>query len=199
MARFTPAIRWIAVALVLAIGGFLWYDQIRLRGADNAARDSLAVAPAAAAAIFSYDYRTFDVSVANGRSFTTGTFTDEYAKTTAALKDTAITEQAVVTAQTTVGGVIDASPDRVDVLLYVNQYRRNVNISGEKVDQNRVVLTLTKVDGNWKVSGAAAIQPGSTGEVRSIIADCAAMMGRNSGRPGPYRRAVRLLTAAEAV
>lgn len=157
MARFTPAIRWIAVALVLAIGGFLWYDQIRLRGADNAARDSLAVAPAAAAAIFSYDYRTFDVSVANGRSFTTGTFTDEYAKTTAALKDTAITEQAVVTAQTTVGGVIDASPDRVDVLLYVNQYRRNVNISGEKVDQNRVVLTLTKVDGNWKVSGAAAI------------------------------------------
>ena len=157
MARFAPAVRWIAVALVLMIASYFWYDQVRLKDTDNAARDSLAIAPAAAAAIFSYDYRTFDASVANGRSFTTGTFTDEYAKTTAALKDTAIKEQAVVSAQTTVGGVIDASPDRVEVLLYVNQYRRNVNISGEKVDQNRVVLTLTRVDDTWKVSGASAI------------------------------------------
>lgn len=157
MARFAPAIRWIAVALVLAIAAFLWYDRIRINDADDAAREGLAIAPAAAAAIFSYDYRTFDASVANGRSFTTGSFTGEYAQTTAALKDTAIKEQAVVAAQTSVGGVVSASPDRVEVLLYVNQYRRNVNISGEKVDQNRVVLTLTRVDGGWKVSGAAAI------------------------------------------
>jgi Mce-associated membrane protein len=157
MARLAPAIRWIAVAVILVIGGLLWYDQVRIKDADNAARDCLAVAPAAATAIFSYDYRTFDAGVANGRSFTTGTFTDEYAKTTAALKDTAVKEQAVVSAQTSVGGVVDAGPDRVEVLLYVNQYRRNVNISGEKVDQNRVVLTLTRVDGNWKVSGASAI------------------------------------------
>jgi Mce-associated membrane protein len=157
MARFAPAIRWIAVALILAVGGYLWYSSVRLKDADNAARESLAVAPAAAAAIFSYDYRTFDASVANGRSFTTGSFTDEYAKTVAALKDTALSEQAVVSAQTTIGGVITAAPDRVDVLLYVNQYRRNANISGEKVDQNRVVLTLTKVDSGWKVSGAAAV------------------------------------------
>lgn len=157
MARLAPAIRWIAVVLVLAVGGYLWWDKVRLADADNASRESLAVAPAAAAAIFSYDYRTFDDSVANGRSFTTGSFTDEYAKTTAALKDTALKEQAVVTAQTTVSGIVDAGPDRVDVLLYVNQYRRNVNIQGEKVDQNRVVLTLTKVGDSWKVSGAAAI------------------------------------------
>jgi Mce-associated membrane protein len=43
------------------------------------------------------------------------------------------------------------------VLLYVNQYRKNVNITGEKVDQNRVVLTLVSVDGRWKVSHALAI------------------------------------------
>ena len=43
------------------------------------------------------------------------------------------------------------------MLLYVNQYRRNVNITGEKVDQNRVVLTLVRVGGEWKVSAAAAI------------------------------------------
>jgi Mce-associated membrane protein len=161
VARIQASVRGLTLTavllLILAAGGWLWYDQNRLHEADTAARESLAVAPAAAAAIFSYDYRTFDDSVASGRSFTTGTFTDEYAKTTASLKEAAITEQAVVTAQTSVGGVIEASPDRVDVLLYINQYRRNTNITGEKVDQNRVVLTLVKVDGSWKVSGAAAI------------------------------------------
>jgi Mce-associated membrane protein len=116
-----------------------------------------AAATPASAAIFSYDYRTFDASVESGRSFTTGTFTDEYVKTTDSLKATAISEQAVVTAQTSVSGVIDATPQRVEVLLYVNQYRRNSNISGEKVDQNRVVLTLVSVDGSWKVAGAAAV------------------------------------------
>jgi Mce-associated membrane protein len=161
MARIQPSVRGVALGavllVILAVGGYLWYDQNRLTRADAAARESLAVAPTAAAAIFSYDYRTFDVSVANGRSFTTGSFTSEYAKTTAALKDLAVKEQAVVTAQTTVGGVVSAEPDHVDVLLYVNQYRRNVNITGEKVDQNRVVLSLVRVGDGWKVAGATAI------------------------------------------
>jgi Mce-associated membrane protein len=39
----------------------------------------------------------------------------------------------------------------------VNQYRRNANITGEKVDQNRVVLTMVPVGGAWKVSHAVAV------------------------------------------
>jgi Mce-associated membrane protein len=162
MARFQAAIRGIrilvaAIAAVAAIGGYLWYDTYQLGRDQDAARDCLAVAPAAAAALFSYDYRTFDASVANGRTFASGGFADEYAKTTASLKQAAVQEQAVVTAQASVAGVINASGDQVEVLLYVNQYRRNANITGEKVDQNRVVLTMRRVDGQWKVTGAAAI------------------------------------------
>ena len=162
MARLQAAIRGIgplvaAIAVVAVVGGYLWYDTSRLGREQNAARDCLAVAPAAAAALFSYDYRTFDASVANGRTFASGGFAEDYAKTTAALKQAALQEQAVVTAQASVAGVISSSGDQVDVLLYVNQYRRNVNITGEKVDQNRVVLTMRRVDGQWKVIGAAAI------------------------------------------
>lgn len=162
MARLQAAIRGIRVLLiaivaVAAIGGYLWYDTYRLGQEQSAARDALAVAPAAAAALFSYDYRTFDASVANGRTFATGGFAEEYAKTTASLKNAAVQEQAVVTAQASVAGVINASGSQVEVLLYVNQYRRNVNIQGEKVDQNRVVLTMRRIDGQWKVTGAAAI------------------------------------------
>jgi Mce-associated membrane protein len=41
--------------------------------------------------------------------------------------------------------------------VYLNQYRRNVSTAGEKVDQNRVVLTMVLVDGDWKVAQAVAI------------------------------------------
>jgi Mce-associated membrane protein len=162
VARLQAAIRGIrgllvAIIAVAAIGGYLWYDTHRIGQEQASSRECLAVAPAAAAALFSYDYRTFDASVANGRTFASGAFADEYAKTTAALKSAAVSEQAVVTAQASVAGVISSNGDQVDVLLYVNQYRRNVNITGEKVDQNRVVLTLKRIAGQWKVTGAAAI------------------------------------------
>jgi Mce-associated membrane protein len=53
--------------------------------------------------------------------------------------------------------VISAEADRVEVLLYVNQFRKNVNIQGEKMDQNRVVLTMARTNAGWKVVAATAI------------------------------------------
>jgi Mce-associated membrane protein len=53
--------------------------------------------------------------------------------------------------------VVTASPTRVDVLLYVNQYRQNSNITGQKVDQNMVVMTMVPVGNQWKVSKVTAI------------------------------------------
>jgi Mce-associated membrane protein len=147
----------VATALATAAAGTSWYGHHRAEQRDTAVRQALAAAGPAAKAIFSYDYRTFDSSIANGRTFATGKFADEYAQTTAALKKTATSQQAVVLAQVSATGVVTATADRVDLLVYLNQYRRNVNTSGEKVDQNRVVLTMVPVDGDWKVSQATAI------------------------------------------
>jgi Mce-associated membrane protein len=149
----------LAVATALAAGGAAaaWSGHRHAQQRDTAARQSLAAATPAAKAIFSYNYRTFDTSVTNARLFVTGPFADEYAKTTAALKSTANSEHAVVLAEVSASGVVSASPDRVEVLLYLNQYRRNVHTTGEKVDQNRVVLTMVPVGDEWKVSHAAAI------------------------------------------
>ncbi|GII25419.1 hypothetical protein [Planosporangium mesophilum] len=145
-------------ALVLAgLAGAAWYDRHRAQQRDNAIRESLAAANTAATAIFSYDYRRFDANISNGKSFTTGTFAKDYAQTTSTLKEAATKEQAVVRAQVSAAGVITAGPDRVELLLYVNQYRRNVNIVGEKVDQNRVTLTMVRVGDDWRVSAASAV------------------------------------------
>jgi len=154
-----PLVPALLVATVLAAGiaGSGWFADHRSDRRDTAVRQATTAASAAAKAVFSYDYRTFDTSVANGRTFVTGDFADEYATTTAALKETATTQQAVVVADVATTGVVTAAPDRVELLVFLNQYRRNLTTAGEKVDQNRVVLTLVPVDGDWKISAATAI------------------------------------------
>ncbi|WP_051366535.1 hypothetical protein [Hamadaea tsunoensis] len=151
---------WLLVGVIVVAvvaGGCAVYADVRERQRAAAGRAALAVAPTAATAIFSYDYRTFDSAVATGSRYATGTFASEYARTTAALKDSVISERAVVSARVTASGVVTAEPDKVEVLLYVDQHRRNATISGEKVDQNRIVLTLVKVSDGWKVSAAAPL------------------------------------------
>jgi Mce-associated membrane protein len=146
-----------AVLLASAVAGSTWHQDRLGERRDRAAQEALAGATAAAQALFSYDYRTFDASVANGKTFAAGNFAKEYATTTASLKGPAQTEHAVVRAQVSAVGVVHASATEVELLVYLNQYRSNVNITGEKVDQNRVRLTMVPVGGDWKVSNASAI------------------------------------------
>jgi Mce-associated membrane protein len=149
----------LGVALIgaggVAVAGFR--SAADASGRHDAGQTCLGAATAAAQAIFSYDYKAFDASVANGKSFTTGDFTAEYTQTTSNLKTLAVQQQAVVRAEVSAAGVVDVQPGRVELLLYVNQYRRNTAITGEKVDQNRVVLTMVPDGNTCKVAKAEAI------------------------------------------
>ncbi|MGC9667786.1 hypothetical protein ACNTMW_14680 [Planosporangium sp. 12N6] len=147
----------VAIVVFAGLAGAAWHGWHRAQQRDAAVRDSVTAATSAAQALFSYDYRSFDASVSNGKAFTTGVFAKEYAQSTAALKEPAQKAQAVVRAQVSATGVVTAAPDRVELLLYVNQYTRNVNVAGEKVDQNRVTLTMVRVGHDWRVSAASAV------------------------------------------
>jgi Mce-associated membrane protein len=146
-----------AATVSTAVAGIAWYERDQADRRSDTVTTCLAAATPASQALFSYDYRTYDASVASARSFVTGAFANDYATATANLKATAVQAQAVVQAQVSAVGVVDASPTRVDVLVYLNQYRRNANITGEKVDQNRVVLTMIRTSDGCKVSAASAI------------------------------------------
>jgi Mce-associated membrane protein len=112
-------------------GGYAWHDHEQAKHRDAAARACMNAATPAAQAIFSYDYRAFDASVDKARSFITGDFVGEYAKTTAALKPTAVKVQAIVQAQVSAVGVVAVTDGDVEVLVYLNQYRRS-GITGER-------------------------------------------------------------------
>lgn len=156
-ARIRRLAPFAAALLIAAVAAFAWQAERGSRQREDAARESVAAAEAAARAIFSYDHKGFDAAVNNGKSFTTGEFTAEYDQTTSALRSAVMSEQAVVRAEVSAAGVITVAAGRVEVLLYINQYRRNVNITGEKMDQNRIVLTMVRTRGGWKVLQAAAI------------------------------------------
>jgi Mce-associated membrane protein len=153
-------VAWIVVSAL--VGGAAWYFKQQSDVIETARGAALAAAEQAAEAIFSYDYRAFDESVSNGKRYVTGDFAGEYTRITASLKAMASKEKAIVRAGVSAKGASEVTPERVEVLLFVNQYKRNINITGEKVDENRVVLTMVYVPdrsggGEWLAAGAVAI------------------------------------------
>ncbi|MFD9969151.1 hypothetical protein ACFWYA_13360 [Streptomyces sp. NPDC059011] len=136
------------------------------RQADEARAGALAAARKAAPAVLSYDHRHLDRDFAAARGHLTGPFLQEYRRTTTkVVAPTAKKYQGVVTASvvTPPGGgspaasVVSASPDRVVVLLFVNQVTRSTRVDGPRVDLNRVRMELTRTTGGWKVSAVDAL------------------------------------------
>lgn len=136
------------------------------RRAQQARGQALATARQAAPVVLSYDYRHLDRDFARARTHLTGTFRDEYLKTTrTVVGPTARKYHAVVKATVAAppdGGVpaasvVSATPDRAVVLLFVNQVTRSTQVSGSRVDLNRVRMTLTRTASGWKVSAVDAL------------------------------------------
>ncbi|HEY3502548.1 MAG TPA: hypothetical protein VGN37_07115 [Actinocatenispora sp.] len=147
----------VLAVLSLPLAGLALYASHRADSTKEAESQATSVAQAAAPAILSYDYRTFDASVSRGKKYTGGAFAGQYAKSTGGLKASAKKVRAVVKARVAATSVVSASPNQVVLLMYVDQYRQNINIDGQKVDQNRVLFTMTRQDGSWKVTKVTAI------------------------------------------
>ncbi len=126
-------------------------------GVGRARNEATSVAQAAAPVILSYDYRTYDANVARARRYIGGDFAKQYATSTRDLKKNAVKAKAVVRATVAATSVVSATNNTVVVLLYVDQYRQNSNIDGQKVDQNRVLMTLTRSSGAWLVTKVLAV------------------------------------------
>ncbi len=158
--RTTALLAALVAAAVVLLGVTGWAAvQLRDRRLVAAARtDALAAARIAAVELLSYDYRRLDADFARARKHVTGRFAEEYATTTEkTVRPTATRYQAVVEASLVDAGVRSASRDRVVVLVFVNQVSRNTRLAAPQIDQNRVRMTLSLVDGQWRVSEVDAL------------------------------------------
>ncbi|MFJ8633721.1 hypothetical protein [Streptomyces sp. NPDC093568] len=152
----------LAALVATAVLGWQYRDGHRT---ESARTQALTAAQKAAPVILSYDYRHLDKDFASARTHLTGGFRAEYGKTTKAVVGPTAKKyrgivKATITApatETPAASVVSASPDKVVVLLFINQVTESTQVSGARVDLNRVRMTMTDTDEGWKVSGVDAL------------------------------------------
>jgi hypothetical protein len=102
--------------------------------------------------VLSYNFATLDKDVKSSEAVLAPSFRTEYAKTMAGVHDQTLKNQVKLTAQAVATSVVSATPRKVVALVFVNQSTTAKGTTNERVDQNRVLVTLTRDAGEWRVS-----------------------------------------------
>ncbi|HEY2205984.1 MAG TPA: hypothetical protein VGH99_16040 [Pseudonocardia sp.] len=148
-----PVAAGLAALLVLAVAAAVTFGVLLTRrtGADDSAQQALATAKAYAVTVTSYDYQNLDRNFADVLDGATGEFKDQYSGASQSLRQ--LISQAKATAKGSVlaAGIQSASPDEVQVLVFVDQGITNAATPQPRLDRNRVLMTLTPHDGRWLV------------------------------------------------
>lgn len=127
--------------------GVLWWTK---EGASE--RDEvLGTAERYAVDLASYDYRKIDEHRAHVMSFST----DEWARTlkseVSKFDDILVEGKAESTAKVHRAGLVELTGDRAVVALFLDQSITNTQVAKPRIDRSRMVMTLAKVDGEWRL------------------------------------------------
>ncbi|GAA3051565.1 hypothetical protein [Streptomyces glomeratus] len=164
--RLLTAVLCVVLVAGLVTAAVLGWRYRQGQQAEQARRQAVTAALKAAPVVLSYDYRHLDRDFARARTCLTGAFRDQYLRTTkTVVGPTAAKYHGVVKATVAApsgGGtpavsVVSAAPDKVVVLLFVNQVTRSTQVSGSRLDLNRVRMTLARTSTGWKVSAVDAL------------------------------------------
>lgn len=147
------------VALVLSGAVFYLLTKVNdARAADAAGDEAVSAARAHAQDLLSYDYRTLDSDFSRGLAATTGGFHSQYQQTTTQLvRPQAAQQKIIVQAAVMNAGIVSADGDSAVVLLFVDRVTTKSGQKKPAFDQDRVRMTMTKVNGKWLVSKLDAL------------------------------------------
>lgn len=161
---FRRVLALVTLAAVAATGLLGWeYRQAELT--RQARTQATSVAREAAPKILSYDHRHLEEDFDAARAHLTGSFRQEFARTTKkVVTPSAGKYHGVVKASIAEppGGspavsVVSASPDEVVILLFMNQVTRSTKLDEPRMDLNRVRMTLVDTPDGWKVGAVDAL------------------------------------------
>ena len=160
-AAFAPHPGWVFAGLSLLLATAILVTSIVIwkAGDERRTQASREVAASSAARsiiekLLGYDYRTFDRHTKDVSALLTWRFRNEFVQAaTTLVKPLAVQNQAVVLAKVSKTSVM-STPGQADVriLVFVDQRTTSAKLERPQVDQNRVILTMSQVDGRWLVS-----------------------------------------------
>lgn len=146
-------------ALVLSGAVFYLLNQVNdARAADEAGDEAVSSARAHAQDLLSYDYRSLDSDFQRGLAATTGGFHTQYQQTTSQLVRPQATQQKVIVQAAVMNaGLISTDGDSAQVLLFVDRVTTKAGQKKPTFNQDRVRMSMTKVNGKWLVSKLDAL------------------------------------------
>ncbi|TMR27643.1 hypothetical protein ETD85_38565 [Nonomuraea zeae] len=155
----------VLLGVLVVVGGVLvptmWFNLRDLRDADAAGAEAMAAARKFAPDLLSYDYRTVEADLARAGTHTTGELTKHYKELTTTLVSKAKAQKIVQTAAVAGAGIEHATPDRVEVLLFVNTGTVK-EIPGKdgaepRFAQNRARFVMVRQDSRWLVADLSTL------------------------------------------
>jgi len=114
-------------------------------------------AAAGARAAYSYSWRTLTYDRAAARRLMTPAMRDRYDRTMAGVSTSSRRDRRVVKAEVVDTALVTASPTYARVLLFVNRRTSGKDLDRPTLDLDRVLVTVQRMDGGWKVSELDAL------------------------------------------
>lgn len=142
----------VLLAATSAIAGVLGLQVRNQRVVDDASQQALAAAQQYAVVLTSVDAAKLDSNFAVVLDGATGEFKDMYAQSSAGLKQVLMDNKAKATGTVLAAGIKSATPDRVEVMLFLDQAVTNALNPEPRLDRNRIIMTMDKVNGRWLAS-----------------------------------------------
>lgn len=116
-----------------------------------AATSAVDAAARSAVDIVSSSFRTYDEQVDLAASKMTDAFAEEFRQTKAEIREDFVAQKTEVTAEVAAQGVVQASPEQVIALVFLDQSTTKAG-SDLNVAQYKILVTVVRTDGGWLVS-----------------------------------------------
>ncbi len=151
----------VVVCLLLAgVVTYAWWRAQRVTEppakaviASVAARDSgLRAAGPLTERVLSYDWQTFADDVEATRAVLAPGFRREYLDTMDGVRAQTVANRVTLRAEAVASSVVSASDSRVVALVFVDQVTTAKGAPEERVDASRVMVTLTRGGGDWRIA-----------------------------------------------
>lgn len=157
----TAGVLAVVCLLLAATAGYAWWRAQHAVGTpDRAAVTSLEARDSGQEAageltelVLSYAWGTFDSDVQEAEAELAPSFRAEYGRAMAAAEEETLANEVTVSATAVATSVVSAAPKKVVSLVFVDQATTARGVTGQRVDQVRVLVTVTRDGGEWRMSG----------------------------------------------
>ncbi|HET7683299.1 MAG TPA: hypothetical protein VFK34_06500 [Marmoricola sp.] len=132
-------------------------DAVSVQLEDPAARDAaLSAATKLTESVLSYKWNTLEADREKAEAGMTDDFRKEYRQAMDSVARQTRRNQVVLKADVVAAGLVSADEHQARVLAFTNQSTTTQNSDTPRIDQNRVLVTLTRADGDWRLSDMSA-------------------------------------------